>query len=60
MYYIFKAFLGTHSFQVHRSFIINPNCTENHNQQNEFLTMSNRQKANTSLMRKYTLKGLAG
>ena len=55
----FEPFLETHGFlRVHRSFMVNPNYVENYNQENEFLTMSNGQKANISRRRKHTLKGL--
>lgn len=55
----FESYLETHGFlRIHRSFMVNPNYVKNYNQENEFLIMSNGQKANVSRRRKHTLKGL--
>jgi two-component system LytT family response regulator len=54
----FEGFLETHGFlRVHRSFMINPNFVKEYNHEQEFLTMSNGQKAIISRRRKHTLKG---
>jgi DNA-binding LytR/AlgR family response regulator len=54
----FEPFLETHGFlRVHRSFMINPNHVKEYNQNNEFLMMTNGQKADISRRRKSVLKG---
>jgi DNA-binding LytR/AlgR family response regulator len=54
----FEAYLETHGFlRVHRSFMINPNHVKNYNKNNEFLIMTNGQKADISRRRKSVLKG---
>ena len=54
----FEPFLETHGFlRVHRAFMINPNFVKEYNHEQEFLTMSNGQKAIISRRRKHTLKG---
>lgn len=56
----FEGFLETHGFlRVHRSFIINPNFIKEYNHEQEFLMMSNGQKAIISRRRKHTLKDFA-
>jgi DNA-binding LytR/AlgR family response regulator len=54
-----KFYLETHGFlRVHRSFMINPNHVKEYNQVDEFLMMTNGQKADISRRRKAILKGL--
>ncbi len=54
----FEPFLEMHGFlRVHRAFMINPNFVKEYNNEEEFLTMSNGQKAIISRRRKHTLKG---
>ncbi|MES2516680.1 MAG: LytTR family DNA-binding domain-containing protein [Bacteroidota bacterium] len=53
----FEQFLATHGFlRIHRSFIINPNYVKEYNAKQEFLTMTNGQKATISRRRKHTLR----
>ncbi|MES2519478.1 MAG: LytTR family DNA-binding domain-containing protein [Bacteroidota bacterium] len=53
----FEPFLETHGFlRIHRSFMVNPNYVKEYNHEQEFLTMTNGQKANISRRRKHTLK----
>ena len=53
----FEPFLKTHGFlRVHRSFMVNPNYVKEYNQEHEFLTMKNGQKATISRRKKHTLK----
>lgn len=53
----FEPFLKTHGFlRVHRAFMINPNFVKEYNYEQEFLTMSNGQRADISRRRKHTLK----
>lgn len=53
----FEPFLETHGFlRIHRAFMINPNFVKEYNHDNEFLMMTNGQKANISRRRKHTLK----
>lgn len=55
----FEPYLETHGFlRVHRSFMINPNHVKVYNQNEEFLMMSNGQKADISRRRKSVLKHL--
>ncbi len=57
----FEPYLETLGFlRVHRSFMINPNYLKEYNQDNEFLMMTNGQKADISRRRKSVLKGLGG
>ncbi len=54
----FEPFLETHGFlRVHRSFMINPNHVKTYNPNEEFLMMTNGQKAGVSRRRKSVLKG---
>jgi DNA-binding LytR/AlgR family response regulator len=54
----FEAYLETRGFlRVHRSFMINPNHVKEYNQDNEFLMMTNGQKADISRRRRSVLKG---
>ena len=53
----FEDYLETRGFlRVHRSFMINPNFVEKYNEEQEFVTMSNGQKATISRRRKHTLR----
>lgn len=53
----FEPYLETHGFlRVHRSYMINPNHVKEYNQVDEFLMMTNGQKADISRRRKYILK----
>jgi DNA-binding LytR/AlgR family response regulator len=53
----FEPFLETHGFlRVHRSFMINPNHVKGYNQNDEFLMMTNGQRADISRRRKSVLK----
>jgi DNA-binding LytR/AlgR family response regulator len=54
----FEPFLETHGFlRVHRSYMINPNHVKEYHQDNEFLMMTNGQKADISRRKKSVLKG---
>jgi len=53
----FESLLEIHGFlRVHRSFMINPHFVKEYNHEQEFLTMSNGQRADISRRRKHTLK----
>jgi DNA-binding LytR/AlgR family response regulator len=53
----FESYLETRGFlRVHRSFMINPNHVKAYNQNDEFLMMTNGQKADISRRRKSILK----
>ena len=53
----FESLLEIHGFlRVYRSFMINPNFVKEYNHEQEFLTMSNGQRADISRRRKHTLK----
>jgi DNA-binding LytR/AlgR family response regulator len=55
----FEAYLETRGFlRVHRSFMINPNHVKAYNQNDEFLMMTNGQKADISRRKKSLLKNL--
>ncbi len=54
----FEPFLETHGFlRIHRSFMINPTHVKKYNQVDEFLMMTNGQKADISRRRESVLKG---
>ncbi len=53
----FEPFLKTHGFlRIHRSFMINPNHVKEYNQVDEFLMMTNGQKADISRRKRSILK----
>ena len=53
----FEEHLQTHGFlRVHRGFMINPNHVKEYNPEQEFLTMSNGQKAQISRRKKAVLR----
>jgi DNA-binding LytR/AlgR family response regulator len=55
----FEPYLETHGFlRVHRSFMINPDHVKEYNQNEEFLMMTNGQKADISRRKKSVLKQL--
>ena len=55
----FEPYLETHGFlRVHRSFMINPNHVKTYNQNEEFLLMTNGQKAEVSRRKKSVLRHL--
>jgi DNA-binding LytR/AlgR family response regulator len=55
----FEPYLETHGFlRVHRSFMINPDHVKEYNQNEEFLMMTNGQKADISRRKKSILKQL--
>jgi len=53
----YEPYLKTHGFlRVHRSYMINPNHVKEHNQIDEYLMMTNGQKADISRRRRFILK----
>ncbi len=55
----FEPYLETHGFlRVHRSCMINPNHVKEYNQDNEFLMMTNGQRADVSRGKNSVLKSL--
>jgi DNA-binding LytR/AlgR family response regulator len=55
----FEAYLETRGFlRVHRSFMINPDHVKEYNENDEFVMMTNGQKADISRRRKSVLKHL--
>jgi DNA-binding LytR/AlgR family response regulator len=53
----FEPYLETHGFlRVHRSFMINPDHVKEYNEADEFLMMTNGQKASISRRKKSLLK----
>lgn len=55
----FEPYLETHGFlRIHRSYMINPNHVKEYNQVDEFLMVTNGQKADISRRRRSVLKHL--